>query len=76
MGQSTYALDHFDHERTRLGIGCGLESIGNTRFGTIYWSAESVLRGIDALVNIVRNTALKFDNEVSLTDNVTVFKQY
>ncbi|TFK60107.1 hypothetical protein BDN72DRAFT_883752 [Pluteus cervinus] len=35
-----------------------------TRFGTIYWAAESILRNVPAFVEIVRNPALKIKSEV------------
>jgi len=48
MSRSTYTMEHFNHQRARLGIRQGLEYIGETRFGTIYWSALSVQRGLPA----------------------------
>ncbi|KAJ7079037.1 hypothetical protein C8R43DRAFT_1092890 [Mycena crocata] len=63
MSLSSYTRDWFDVARKELGISRGLESIGDTRFGTIYWSLESISRGIPAFVSIVRNPALGIDSE-------------
>jgi hypothetical protein len=61
LGQSTYTMDQFDDARHQLSIGHGLEAIGETRFGTIYWS---LLRGFPAMVQVVKNPALVIENEV------------
>ncbi len=65
MSLSTYTQDHFDDARKELGIGRGLEGIGETRFGTVYWSLESLIRGMDALKKVVQNKKLAIDSEVS-----------
>jgi hypothetical protein len=65
MSLSSYSQDWFDIAREELGISRGLESVGETRFGTIYWSLDSVLRGIPAFVSIVRNPDAGIDSEVS-----------
>jgi hypothetical protein len=51
-------MDHLERTRTRLGIKRGLESIGDTRFATIYWSAVSVHRCLPALREIVSDKKL------------------
>jgi hypothetical protein len=56
-----YAQEHFNYQRKKLGIARGLEMIGETRFGSIYWSGESVLRGFPALRAIVADKALQID---------------
>ncbi|KAJ7746234.1 hypothetical protein B0H14DRAFT_3605957 [Mycena olivaceomarginata] len=50
MSLSTYSQDWFDLARKELNISRGLESVGETRFATIYWSLDSTLRGIPAFV--------------------------
>ncbi|KAI9432864.1 hypothetical protein F5148DRAFT_1278703 [Russula earlei] len=62
MGLSTYTLDWFDVARKDLHIQHGLQSVGETRFGTIYWSLDSVVQGIPAFTKIVRNPGLGIDN--------------
>ena len=52
MSRSTYTMEHFNHQRARLGIRQGLENIGETRFGTIYWSALSVQHWLPAFAAI------------------------
>ena len=52
MAMSTYTLDFYDLACEELNIGCGLQSIGETRFVTIHWSLESVLVGFPAFEKI------------------------
>ncbi|KAH7917067.1 hypothetical protein BV22DRAFT_1027014, partial [Leucogyrophana mollusca] len=68
MSRSSYASEHFDFERSRLGIRRGLEGIGETRFGTIYWAALSVQRGLPAFQAIVENEQLGIDIAVSFPE--------
>jgi hypothetical protein len=70
MSLSTYTLDWFDVARKDLHIQYGLQSVGETQFGTIYWSLDSVVQGIPAFTKIVRNPGLGIDNTVSLIDNL------
>lgn len=53
MSRSTYTMEHFNYQRSCLGIRHGLEYIGETRFGTIYWSALSIQRGLPAFTALV-----------------------
>jgi hypothetical protein len=64
MSKSDYSRQHFNKQRTILNIGRGLEAIGDTRFSTIYWSADSVLRGLPALRAIVRDPNLGIEISV------------
>jgi len=64
MSLSSYTLDYFDLARERLHIPRGLQSIGETRFGTIYWSLDSVLQGMPAFIDIIRNSTLGIESEV------------
>lgn len=64
MSLSTYTRDYYDVARRELKIGRGLQSIGETRFATIYWSLDSVLQGYEAFKKIVRNPDLGIDNAV------------
>jgi hypothetical protein len=64
MSLSTYSHDWFDTAREELKISRGLQSVGETRFGTIYWSLDSILRGIPAFISIVRNPKLGIESEV------------
>ncbi|KAJ7450604.1 ribonuclease H-like domain-containing protein [Mycena latifolia] len=64
MSLSSYSQDWFDDARVELGISRGLQSIGETRFATIYWSLDSVLRGIPAFTRIVRAREYGIDSEI------------
>lgn len=59
---STYATGKLNAARKVLLISRGIQSIGQTRFATIYYAATSVLANLPALYKIYR------DNEV---DTVT-----
>ncbi|KAJ7237403.1 hypothetical protein C8J57DRAFT_1568538 [Mycena rebaudengoi] len=77
MSLSTYSHDWFDTAREELKISRGLQSVGETRFGTIYWSLDSILRGIPAFISIVRNPKLGIESEVlqkHFADDDDVFK--
>jgi hypothetical protein len=65
MSRSTYTMELFNYERETLKIGRGLQTIGDTRFGTIYWAAESLRRCLPALRNIVGDETLDIDINVS-----------
>ncbi|KXN85363.1 hypothetical protein AN958_01409 [Leucoagaricus sp. SymC.cos] len=64
MSLSTYTLDHYNIIRKKRGVYQGLESIGETRFATVYWSIRSVLAGIDVFVEITRKPELCIDSEI------------
>jgi hypothetical protein len=53
FSQSTFAATHFAALRVILHINKGLEKVGKTRFGTIYWSSYSLLRCLDAIRTLV-----------------------
>lgn len=55
---STYATGKLNAARKLLGVSRGLQSIGRTRFATVYYAATSVLSNLPALYKIYR------DNEV------------
>ncbi|KAI6018850.1 hypothetical protein EDC04DRAFT_2576223, partial [Pisolithus marmoratus] len=55
MSHSTYTMEHFNYQRSCLGIRHGLEYIGKTRFGTIYWSALSIQCGLPAFTALVES---------------------
>lgn len=69
MSLSMYTLDWFDVAHWELHIQQGLQSVGKTQFGTIYWSLDSVVQGIPAFTKIVHNADLGIDNLVSWADN-------
>ncbi|KAJ6552195.1 hypothetical protein DFH09DRAFT_1085986 [Mycena vulgaris] len=64
MSLSSYLQDWFDETRKSLGIFRGFQSVGETRFATIYRSLDSVLRGIPEFSSIVRNRTLGIDAEM------------
>lgn len=67
MSRSSYAMEHFDYQRNQLGIARGLEGIGETQFGTIYWAGRSLQRGLPALRAIVEDENLGINITVCTT---------
>jgi hypothetical protein len=65
MSLSSYTLDYFDVAREELHIPRGLIPIGETRFGSIYWSLDSALQGFPAFIKIVRDTNIGIESQVS-----------
>jgi hypothetical protein len=70
MNKSNYATEFFDYYRHKLGIRRGLETIGETRFGTFYWSGESVLRGLPALKMMIEDDDLQIEVPVCLSNAI------
>ncbi|KAG1897103.1 uncharacterized protein F5891DRAFT_896508, partial [Suillus fuscotomentosus] len=68
MSHSTFAAEHFEHQRALLNIGRGLEGIGDTRFGTLYWAALSVQRGIPAFQAIIEDESLGIEIRGNLNE--------
>ena len=67
MSLSSYTLAYFDEAREDLHIERGLISIGETRFGSIYWSLNSVLDGMPAFKQIMReHISLGIESEVCI----------
>ncbi|KAF8902221.1 ribonuclease H-like domain-containing protein, partial [Gymnopilus junonius] len=64
MSLSSYTLVYFDEAREDLHIERGLISIGETRFGSIYWSLNSVLDGMPAFKKVMQEQSLGIDSEV------------
>ncbi|KAF8838962.1 hypothetical protein BDN67DRAFT_906426, partial [Paxillus ammoniavirescens] len=58
MSRSSYTMEHFDHKRHLLGIARGLEAIGDTRFGTLYWAGRSIQRGLPAFQAIIEQETI------------------
>ncbi|EUC67546.1 DUF659 family protein, partial [Rhizoctonia solani AG-3 Rhs1AP] len=55
---STYAMGRLNEARKIEGILRTLQSIGNTRFATLYYAATSVLENLPALYRIYRNSEI------------------
>lgn len=67
MSLSSYTLAYFDEAREDLHIERGLISIGETRFGSIYWSLNSVLDGMPAFKHIMReHSTIGIESEVRI----------
>ena len=64
---SLYSLtqDHFDLAHEELHIPRGLQSAGETCFGKIYWSLNSIINGIPAFKKIVQDQSVGIESQVS-----------
>ncbi|KAF7311298.1 DUF659 domain-containing protein [Mycena kentingensis (nom. inval.)] len=58
---STYAGTHLKALRVILGVSKGLEVVGKTRFGTMYWSGYALLRNLPAIHELVRVGIVRTD---------------
>lgn len=54
-------MEHFTAARAKLNIPTGLEWIGKTRFSTIYWSSNALLRNLPAMRDIIRDRSLAIE---------------
>lgn len=59
MNKLNFATEHFNYQRSKLGILQGLEVIDETRFGTIYWAAYSLSQELPAMEAIIKDTHLQ-----------------
>ncbi|KAF7295941.1 DUF659 family protein [Mycena chlorophos] len=55
FSQSLYASTHLRAVRVSRDINRGLETVGNTRFATLYWSGYSFERCLPAIVQLVES---------------------
>jgi len=65
LSRSGYTWEHLDFQHTQLGISEGIVHIGETRFGTVYWTATSVQHCLPAFMAVVKDKALDIDITVS-----------
>ena len=70
MSHSSYAMEHFNHQLDQLHIMRGLEAIGNTQFGAIYWAGRSIQCCLLAFCAIVEDESLGVN--ISVCDQTPV----
>jgi hypothetical protein len=66
LSASTYSREHYDYQRKADNVTRGLVSIGETRFATLYWSGESLLRGLPTIRKLVAEPELGINISVSV----------
>ena len=64
LSKSGYRKEHLDAQCAKLKIGCRIESISETRFATVYWTAASVQCCLPTFSAIVDNQDLWIDLSV------------
>ncbi|KAJ7839439.1 ribonuclease H-like domain-containing protein [Mycena olivaceomarginata] len=69
FSHSTYSTTHLDALRVIFEINKGLEAIGKTRFGTIYWSGYSLIRCVPAINNLIDNGPLAWFKQMRTFQN-------
>ena len=72
LSKSEYTREHLDAQHAKLKIGCRIESISETQFATVYWTAASVQHGLPAFTAIVENQDLGIDLHISISDHPTL----
>ncbi|KAJ7264849.1 hypothetical protein C8J57DRAFT_1069868 [Mycena rebaudengoi] len=53
FSHSTYSVTHLNALRVIYDINKGLEAIGKTRFGTLYWAGYSLLRCLALIAELI-----------------------
>ena len=61
LSKSGYTKEHLNAQCARLKIGCRIESISETRFATVYWTAASLQCCLPTFPAIVENLDLWID---------------
>lgn len=71
FGHSSFALRHLKLRRLTMNITRGLESVGNTRFSTLYFSGTSVSRNLPPIKAIVEDgtVPLKTRDQARVADS-------
>ncbi|KAJ7307791.1 ribonuclease H-like domain-containing protein [Mycena albidolilacea] len=69
FSHSTYSATDLDALRVIFEINKGLEAIGKTRFGTIYWSGYSLIRCVPAINNLIDNGPLAWFKQMRTFQN-------
>ncbi|KAJ7078266.1 hypothetical protein C8R44DRAFT_97413 [Mycena epipterygia] len=72
FSHSTYSATHLKALRVIRDINEGLEKIGKTRFGTLYWAGYSLLRCLPPIVELIQSGIINVDAE---KDKLGWFKQ-
>ncbi|KAJ7256333.1 ribonuclease H-like domain-containing protein [Mycena rebaudengoi] len=61
FSHSSYSTTHLKAMRVILQINKGLEKIGKTRFGTLYWASYSLLRCLPPITELVNSGVINVD---------------
>ncbi|KAJ7241185.1 ribonuclease H-like domain-containing protein [Mycena rebaudengoi] len=71
FSHSTYSVTHLNALRVIYDINKGLEAIGKTRFGTLYWAGYSLLRCLALIAELIELGII----DVGSSDKLVWFKQ-
>jgi hypothetical protein len=66
LNKSTYTQEHYDYQRSKLGITHSIENPGETRFGSNFWSGVSIQRGLPAFRALAKDEALGIEIPVRI----------
>ncbi|KAJ6615949.1 hypothetical protein B0H10DRAFT_2219962 [Mycena sp. CBHHK59/15] len=75
FSHSTYSATHLKVLRVILDINKGLEKIGKTRFGTLYWSSHSLLRCLSAISELINTGIINVESSDKDKSKLAWFKQ-
>ncbi|KAJ6573317.1 ribonuclease H-like domain-containing protein, partial [Mycena sp. CBHHK59/15] len=75
FSHSTYSATHLKALRVILDINKGLEKIGKTRFGTLYWSSHSLLRCLSAISELINTGIINVESSDKDKSKLAWFKQ-
>ncbi|KAJ6461131.1 hypothetical protein C8R47DRAFT_1241882 [Mycena vitilis] len=63
FSHSTYSTTHLKSLRVIYDINKGLEKIGKTRFGTMYWAGYSLLRCLPPIKELIQTDVIDVDSD-------------
>ncbi|KZS99936.1 uncharacterized protein LAESUDRAFT_667317, partial [Laetiporus sulphureus 93-53] len=72
--KSSFANAHLRTCRKQLCIGCGLVSVGKTRFATLYHSGESLLHCLPAISSLCKENIISAQFKFRLEEFATILK--
>jgi hypothetical protein len=62
FSHSTYSATHLKALRVILEINKGLETVGKTRFGTLYWAGYALQRCIPGISELIQSGVIDVDS--------------
>ncbi|KAF8214639.1 hypothetical protein K438DRAFT_1705900 [Mycena galopus ATCC 62051] len=75
FSHSTYSATHLKALRVILEINKGLEAIGKTRFGTLYWAGYALLRCIPGISELIETGIIDVNSSDKDKSSLAWFKQ-
>ncbi|KAJ6596567.1 hypothetical protein B0H10DRAFT_2167745 [Mycena sp. CBHHK59/15] len=75
FSQSTHSATHLNALRVILSVNHGLEKIGKTRFGTLYWAGYALLPNLPLISDLITTGVINTDGSDKDKAKLAWFKQ-